>query len=71
MNKNSSNIIKEVLLACVMGIIFLAVLIALSYIIFPNQMAEVENTEELLLIGFPMLIAYITYYARKILEQLK
>lgn len=54
-----------------MGIIFLAVLIALSYIIFPNQMAEGENTEELLLIGFPMLIAYITYYARKILEQLK
>jgi len=47
------------------------VLIALSYIIFPNQMAEGENTEELLLIGFPMLIAYITYYARKILEQLK
>ena len=45
MNKNSSNIIKEVLLAFVMGIIFLAVLIALSYIIFPNQMAEVENTE--------------------------
>ena len=71
MNKNSSTIIKEVLLAFVMGIIFLAVLIALSYIIFPNQMAEVENTEELLLIGFPMLIAYITYYARKILEQLK
>ena len=71
MNKNSSNIIKEVLLAFVMGILFLAVLIALSYIIFPNQMAEVENTEELLLIGFPMLIAYITYYARKILEQLK
>lgn len=71
MNKNSSNIIKEVLLAFVMGIIFLAVLIALSYIIFPNQMAEVENTDELLLIGFPMLIAYITYYARKILEQLK
>ena len=71
MNKNSSNIIKEVLLAFVMGIIFLAVLIALSYTIFPNQMAEVENTEELLLIGFPMLIAYITYYARKILEQLK
>ena len=71
MNKNSSNIIKEVLLAFVMGIIFLAVLIALSYVIFPNQMAEVENTEELLLIGFPMLIAYITYYARKILEQLK
>lgn len=71
MNKNSSNIIKEVLLAFVMGIIFLAVLIALSYIIFQNQMAEVENTEELLLIGFPMLIAYITYYARKILEQLK
>lgn len=71
MNKNSSNIIKEVLLAFVMEIIFLAVLIALSYIIFPNQMAEVENTEELLLIGFPMLIAYITYYARKILEQLK
>lgn len=71
MNKNSSNIIKEVLLAFVMGIIFLAVLIALNYIIFPNQMAEVENTEELLLIGFPMLIAYITYYARKILEQLK
>lgn len=71
MNKNSSNIIKKVLLAFVMGIIFLAVLIALSYIIFPNQMAEVENTEELLLIGFPMLIAYITYYARKILEQLK
>ena len=71
MNKNSSNIIKEVLLAFVMGIIFLAVLIALSYIIFPNQMAEVENTEELLLIGFPMIIAYITYYARKILEQLK
>ena len=70
MNKNSSNIIKEVLLAFVMGIIFLAVLIA-SYIIFPNQMAEGENTEELLLIGFPMLIAYITYYARKILEQLK
>ena len=68
MNKNSSNIIKEVLLAFAMGIIFLAVLIALSYIIFPNQMAEAE---ELLLIGFPMLIAYITYYARKILEQLK
>ena len=40
MNKNSSNIIKEVLLAFVMEIIFLAVLIALSYIIFPNQMAE-------------------------------
>jgi len=71
MNENSSNIIKEVLLAFAMWIIFLAVLIALSYIIFPNQMAEVENTEELLLIGFPMLIAYITYYARKILEQLK
>ena len=71
MNKNSSNISKEVLLAFVKGIIFLAVLIALSYIIFPNQMAEGENTEELLLIGFPMLIAYITYYARKILEQLK
>ena len=71
MNKNSSNIIKEVLLAFAMGIIFLAVLIALSYIIFPNQMAEGENTEELLLIGFPMLIAYTTYYARKILEQLK
>ena len=71
MNKNSSNIITEVLLAFVMEIIFIAVLIALSYIIFPNQMAEVENTEELLLIGFPMLIAYITYYARKILEQLK
>ena len=71
MNKNSSNIIKEVLLAFAMGIIFLVVLIALSYIIFPNQMAEGENTEELLLIGFPMLIAYITYYARKILEQLK
>ena len=71
MNKNSSNIIKEVLLAFAMGIIFLAVLITLSYIIFPNQMAEGENTEELLLIGFPMLIAYITYYARKILEQLK
>ncbi len=71
MNKNSSNIIKEVLLAFVMEIIFLTVLIALSYIIFPNQMAEGENTEELLLIGFPMLIAYITYYARKILEQLK
>lgn len=71
MNKNSSNIIKEVLLAFVMEIIFLTVLIALSYIIFPNQMAEDENTEELLLIGFPMLIAYITYYARKILEQLK
>lgn len=53
------------------GAKFIAVLIALSYIIFPNQMAEVENTEELLLIGFPMLIAYITYYARKILEQLK
>lgn len=35
MNKNSSNIIKEVLLAFAMGIIFLAVLIALSYIIFP------------------------------------
>ena len=52
MNKNSSNIIKEVLLAFVMEIIFLAVLIALSYIIFPNQMAEGENTEELLLIGF-------------------
>ena len=69
MNKNSSNIIKEVLLAFAMGIIFLAVLIALSYIIFPNQMAEGENTEELLLIGFPMLIAYITYYARKILEE--
>ena len=43
MNKNSSNIIKEVLLAFVMGIIFLAVLIALSYIIFPNQMAEVDR----------------------------
>ena len=71
MNKNSSNIIKEVLLAFVMEIIFLTVLIALSYIIFPNQMAEGENTEELLLIGFPMLIAYITYYARKILERLK
>lgn len=71
MKKNSSNIIKEVLLAFAMGIIFLAVLITLSYIIFPNQMAEGENTEELLLIGFPMLIAYITYYARKILEQLK
>ena len=71
MNKNSSNIIKEVLLAFVMEIIFLTVLIALSYIIFPNQMAEGENTEELLLIGFPMLIEYITYYARKILEQLK
>ena len=68
MNKNSSNIIKEVLLAFAMGIIFLAVLIALSYIIFPNQMTEGENTEELLLIGFPMLIAYITYYARKILK---
>ena len=49
MNKNSSNIIKEVLLAFAMGIIFLAVLIALSYIIFPNQMTEGENTEELLL----------------------
>lgn len=71
MNKNSSNIIKEVLLAFAMGIIFLAVLIALSYIIFLNQMTEGENTEELLLIGFPMLIAYITYYARKILEKLK
>lgn len=71
MNKNSSNIIKEVLLAFAMGIIFLAVLITLSYIIFPNQMAEGENTEELLLIGFPMLIAYITYYARKILKKLK
>ena len=71
MNKNSSNIIKEVLLAFAMGIIFLAVLIALSYIIFPKQMAECENTEELLLIGFPMLIAYITYYARKILKKLK
>ena len=71
MNKNSSNIIKVVLLAFVMVIIFLAVLIALSYIIFPNQIDVGENTEELLLIGFPMLIAYITYYARKILEQLK
>lgn len=71
MNKNSSNIIKEVLLAFAMGIIFLAVLIALSYIIFPNQMTEGENTEELLLIGFPMLIAYITYYARKILNKIK
>ena len=71
MNKNSSNIIKEVLLAFAMGIIFLAVLIALSYIIFTNQMAEGENTEELLLIGFPMLIAYITYYARKILNKIK
>lgn len=30
MNKNSSNMIKEVLLAFVMGIIFLTVLIALS-----------------------------------------
>ena len=48
MNKNSSNIIKEVLLAFAMGIIFLAVLI-----------------------GFPMLIAYITYYARKILNKIK
>ena len=54
-----------------MNIIFLAVLIALSYIIFPNQMTEGENTEELLLIGFPMLIAYITYYARKILNKIK
>ena len=71
MNKNSSNIIKEVLLAFAMGIIFLAVLIALSYIILPNQMTEGENTEELLLIGFPMLIAYITYYARKILNKIK
>lgn len=71
MNKNSSNIIKEVLLAFAMGIIFLAVLIALSYIIFSNQMTEGENTEELLLIGFPMLIAYITYYARKILNKIK
>ena len=71
MNKNSSNIIKEVLLAFAMGIIFLAVLSALSYIICPNQMAEGENTEELLLIGFPMLIAYITYYARKILNKIK
>lgn len=71
MNKNSSNIIKEVLLAFAMGIIFLVVLIALSYIIFPNQMAEGENTEELLLIDFPMLIAYITYYARKILNKIK
>lgn len=53
------------------GAKFIVVLIALSYIIFPNQMTEGENTEELLLIGFPMLIAYITYYARKILEQLK
>ena len=70
MNKNSSNIIKEVLLAFAMGIIFLVVLIALSYIIFPNQMTEGENTE-LLLIGFPMLIAYITYYARKILNKIK
>lgn len=42
MNKNSSNIIKEVLLAFAMGIIFLVVLIALSYIIFPNQMTEGE-----------------------------
>jgi heme/copper-type cytochrome/quinol oxidase subunit 2 len=71
MNKNSSNIIKEVLLAFAMGIIFLVVLIALIYIIFPNQMTEGENTEELLLIGFPMLIAYITYYARKILNKIK
>ena len=71
MNKNSSNIIKEVLLAFAMGIIFLVVLIALSYIILPNQMTEGENTEELLLIGFPMLIAYITYYARKILNKIK
>lgn len=71
MNKNSSNIIKEVLLAFAMGIIFLVVLIALSYIIFPNQMTEGENNEELLLIGFPMLIAYITYYARKILNKIK
>lgn len=71
MNKNSSNIIKEVLLAFAMGIIFLVVLIALSYIIFPNQMTEGENIEELLLIGFPMLIAYITYYARKILNKIK
>ena len=52
MNKNSSNIIKEVLLAFAMGIIFLVVLIALSYIIFPNQMTEGENTEELLLNRF-------------------
>ena len=71
MNKNSSNIIKEVLLAFAMVIKFLAVLIALSYIIFPNQMTEVVNTEELLLIGFSMLIAYITYYARKILNKIK
>ena len=71
MNKNSSNIIKEVLLAFAMGIMFLVVLIALSYIIFPNQMAEGENTEELMLIGFPMLIAYITYYARKIINKIK
>ena len=71
MNKNSSNIIKEVLLAFAMGIIFVGVLLALSFIIFPYDMTEGENTEELLLIGFSMLIAYITYYARKILNKIK
>lgn len=71
MSEKNSKVIKEVLLALVMGIIFLVVLIALSYIIFPNQMAEGDYTEELLLIGFPMLVAYITYYARKILNKIK
>ncbi len=52
MNKNSSNIIKEVLLAFAMGIIFLAVLIALSYIIFPNQMTEGENTRRIIINRF-------------------
>lgn len=53
-----------------MGIAFLLVLIILSYILFPIQAEQGFIGETLIIIGIPMFIAYITYYARKILDKL-
>lgn len=54
-----------------MGIAFLLVLIILSYILFPIQAEQGFISETLIIIGIPMFLAYITYYARKILEKPK
>ena len=71
MDKKKNKTIKEVLFAIMMGIAFLLVLIILSYILFPIQAEQGLISETLIIIGIPMFIAYITYYARKILEKLK
>lgn len=71
MDEKKSKTIKEVLFAFMMGIAFLLVLIILNYILFQIQAEQGFIGETLIIIGIPMFIAYITYYARKILDKLK